>query len=131
MTRLIRFQSCSPSGMVREGILSAFRKGLAVLEDAEKDSSQMVTDSFVAAVKDFCTPLGGEMDVQLYEHMVQSILTFGADGAAAAQKALRLVRSSFPRLVLLLRDPSHAIRASLSFQNMGLSSSTCLPTCLA
>lgn len=97
----------------RMGVLAALRTSSckSEIEDFEEDYGKRMCESIIKSIRDFCTPMGEFIDDALCQHFLQSIRTFVADGAPSVQKAgLLLKQTHCPNLVLVLRDPSHAIR---------------------
>ena len=96
----------------RTGILGAFQcDQQREIEHFDDDYAKRMGDSIMEAVQAFCTPAGEVMDEALFRHICSHVRCFVADGAPSVQKCgLLLQGTHFPNLVLILRDPSHAIR---------------------
>ena len=101
---------------------------LGLLDCSKKHASDFEEDHAVIAVKqldvfftEFCTPLGRvqgqrgaqplECDQDLKAHVMKSVTCISADGAAKERRAVFLAaRSLFPNLLIVIRDPAHALR---------------------
>ena len=101
------------SSLCRRGILAVLRNGgrkTVTLEQLDDDKSRDMALSVVGAIESFCTD-AGVLDEALQRHILQSVRTFTADGSKVAQKAARILRDEHCRnMVLILRDPAHAVR---------------------
>ena len=113
-------QVCA-SGFSYSGVLGA-------LDCSKKHALDFEDDHAVTAVKQigvcstkFCTSLGrvpGVRQIQrqardegLKTHVMSTVLSLAADGASKERRALFLAaRDMFPNLLILIRDPAHAIR---------------------
>lgn len=82
------------------------------LEDTGEDHSKVIVDSVLTAITLFCTPLTGRScDEGLRDHILKHTRQIAADGAPCLQKAIRMLRDrGMPNLVLIWRDPAHAVR---------------------
>ena len=93
------------------GVLGLFRPHHdAEVEDFDEDYSMKMCESIVGAIRDFCTPWAEPRDEALLAHFLNSVRVYMADGAASVQKCGQLLRRSCPNLVVLARDPAHAVR---------------------
>jgi hypothetical protein len=109
------------SGFSRSGVLG-------LLDCSKKHASDFEDDHAVTAVKQlddfltkFCSPLGrikGRRGVQrlacdrdLKAHVLNTVKCLAADGASKERRAVFLAaRDLFPNLLIVIRDPAHAIR---------------------
>ena len=130
--KIIRFRADLPclksSSLWRSAGASGFSVSgvLGILDCSKKHASDFEDDHALTAVKQldafltkFCTPLGrGRRDPQplacdldLKAHLLKTVTTIAADGASKERRALFLaVREMFPNLLIVIRDPAHAIR---------------------
>ena len=101
---------------------------LGLLDCSKKHASDFEEDHAVSAVKQldgflttFCTPLGRmrgrrgpqplACDYALKRHIVRTVTCVAADGASKERRAVFLAaRDLFPNLLIVIRDPAHAIR---------------------
>ena len=82
----------------------------ADLETFDEDASQRMCDTILASIRNFCTPYASPCDEGLAQHFLNSIRVYMADGDAGAQKCGKLLRKSCPNLLVVGRDPTHAVR---------------------
>jgi hypothetical protein len=107
---------------------------LGLLDCSKKHASNFEEDHAVTAVANldsflttFCTPLGPKpaqgrwggrrvaqplaCDTDLKAHVMKTVRCLAADGASGERRAVFLAaRDLFPNLLLVIRDPAHAIR---------------------
>ncbi|CAK0899599.1 unnamed protein product, partial [Prorocentrum cordatum] len=101
---------------------------LGLLDCSKKRASDFEDDHAVTAVKQlddfltkFCTPLGKikghrgaqplACDQKLKAHVLGTVTSFAADGASKERRSVFLAaRDLFPNLLIVIRDPAHAIR---------------------
>jgi hypothetical protein len=104
--------------IVHEGVLCVLRRGGAPPQDGESlanlpaDYSEKMKASILHAVDVFCTPMGAELDTSLRDRIVDHLFTYTSDGGAPVVKCGKLLQTSVPRLVLLIRDTAHQTRTS-------------------
>ena len=98
------------------GILFCKKDRAAEFEEDHAVTAVEGLDSFLTR---FCTPLGRgrrkalplACDAQLKKHIMRTVTSLSADGAAKERRALFLAgRELFPNLLIVIRDPAHAIR---------------------
>ena len=93
------------------GILGVVTFTVDSLEEAQEDHAVVAAGQLEQLFKDFCTPLGGTVDSELFDHLVAHVRVLAADGGAAERKALlTLVSRLCPNVILLIRDMAHAAR---------------------
>ena len=99
---------------------------LGILDCKKSHAAEFEEDHAVTAVKQlgsfltkFCTPMGRgrrkavplACDESLKSHVMRTVTSFSADGASKERRFLFLAaRELFPNLLLVIRDPAHAIR---------------------
>ena len=114
--RLLRFKACSSEGMITKGLLGVLYPLKVLMESPvetwDDDKSQLAADSIIDGIKAFCTPPSEPLDTKLFEHILKSVRSFTADGAAYAQKTGKLLVARCPNLILIFRDMAHMIRIS-------------------
>ena len=110
--KLMRF-SCdaldAPLGS-RQGVLGCVNilEGIT-LEELDEDYAKRVASEVERMIRRFCTPLGDDMDVALFNKICRA--TRGLVTDKALLKATHVLKLDFmPNVVLLHRDPAHAIR---------------------
>jgi hypothetical protein len=130
--KVIRFRADLPclksSSLWRSAGASGFSVSgvLGILDCSKKHASDFEDDHAVSAVKQldafltkFCTPLGRGLrspqplacDLDLKTHLLKTVTTISADGASKERRAVFLAaREMFPNLLIVIRDPAHAIR---------------------
>ena len=102
---------------------------LGILDCKKVHTAEFEEDHAVTAVKQldsfftrFCTPLGRgkrealplACDDSLKSHIMRTVTSLSADGCPAARRALFLAgREVFPNLLIVIRDPAHAIRLAI------------------
>ncbi len=82
----------------------------ADVEEFDEDYSERMCETIVAAIHDLCTPFGEPRDDGLVQHFLQHVRVYMSDGAKSAQKCGELLRRWCPNLLIVGRDPTHAIR---------------------
>lgn len=93
------------------GVLGVVTFTVDSLEEAQEDHAVVAAGQLEQLFKDFCTPLGGTVDSELFDHLVAHVRVLAADGGAAERKALlTLVSRLCPNVILLIRDMAHAAR---------------------
>ena len=128
--KVIRYRADVPAsgGCARNFGASGYCHGgvLGVLVCNKRHAAEFEEDHAIAAVKQlgsfltkFCTPLGRGIrkavplacDESLKSHVMRAVTSFSADGASKERRFLFLAaRELFPNLLLVIRDPAHAIR---------------------
>ena len=133
--KIIRFRADSPSAssaqpgsLWRQVGASGYSQSgvLGIIDCSKKHAEDFEEDHAVTAVKQldvfltkFCTPLGrvGRVvkplacDENLKRHILVTVLCLAADGASKERRPLFLAaRDLFPNLLIIIRDPAHAIR---------------------
>ena len=99
---------------------------LGILDCKKSHAAEFEEDHAVTAVKQlgsfltkFCTPMGRgrrkavplACDESLKSHVMRTVTSLSADGAAKERRAVFLAaRELFPNLLIVIRDPAHAIR---------------------
>ena len=104
---------------------------LGLLDCSKKHASDFEDDHAVTAVKQldsfltkFCTPLRRiprrrrlqrlDCDEFLKAHVLKTVKVISADGASKERRAVFLAaRDLFPNLLIVIRDPAHAIRIAI------------------
>ena len=104
---------------------------LGILDCSKKHAEDFEEDHAITAVKQlddfltrFCTPLGRvprrrapqplACDEALKKHILEKVFCIAADGAAKERRAVFLTaRELFPNLLIVIRDPAHAIRLAI------------------
>ena len=98
------------------GVLDCKKGSVAEFEEDHAVTAVKQLDSFLTK---FCTPLGRgrrkalplACDESLKSHIMRTVTSLSADGAAKERRALFLAgRELFPNLLIVIRDPAHAIR---------------------
>ena len=108
--KVVRFR-CDHQTGVQSGILAVMHKGLEEVEHFDEDISTRACEHIMLAIKTLCTPLKGQCEDGLKEHILHHVRAYVSDGDAGALKVGRLLKERYmPNIVLLLRDPCHAIR---------------------
>ena len=79
------------------------------MEDPADDYAERAGREVLSLLSRFCTPLGDTIEQALYEHILANVRSMCSDGALQ-KVAVLLRRSSFPIVVMNLRDPAHFIR---------------------
>ena len=119
--KIVRFRCDAPEKpFFRKGILGVMGLEKSAVGDFEEEDHAVIAvrklDSFLNRL---CTPLGRQSrplaaDIALKEHVRKCTRTFAADGASKERRALLLAtKELFPNVVLLLRDPAHALRIAV------------------
>ena len=136
--KIVRFRADSSEPLARDCFFGKVSAGnysisgvLGVLHCSKKHACDFEDDHAVTAVKQldgfmtrFCTPLGPSVrggrqrgpqplacDVMLKAEIMKKVTCFAADGASKERRALALaVREVFPNVLIVIRDPAHAIR---------------------
>ena len=109
--------ACPRRVVARDGIIgvhcTSATKG-DTLADLDDDYSERMQNSIVSAIeKIFC--IDGEVDATSAQTVFAKIHTFVGDGAPTVQKCGAMLRAGRCRnIALILRDPVHAMRTSLS-----------------
>ena len=80
------------------------------IETFDEDASQRMCDTILASIRSFCTPYASPCDEGLVQHFLNSVRVYMADGDSSAQKCGKLLSKSCPNLIVVGRDPTHAIR---------------------
>ena len=84
------------------------------IADLDDDYSERMRDSIVSAIEKLFST-NGEVDTTSAQTVFAKIHTFVGDGAATVQKCGALLRAGrCKNITLILRDPVHAMRTSLS-----------------
>ena len=100
------------------GLLDCSKKHASCFEDDHAVTAVRQLDEFLTR---FCSPLGKIVgrrgaqplacDAELKAHVLKTVTSFSADGASKERRALFLAaRDIFPNLLIVIRDPAHAIR---------------------
>ena len=110
-------KACPRRVAARDGIIGVYCTAPTkddTIADLDDDYSERMRDSIVSAIeKVFC--VNGEVDATSAQTVFAKIHTFLGDGAASVQKCGALLRAGrCKNLALILRDPVHAMRTSLS-----------------
>ena len=106
----------SQSGVL--GVIDCSKKHATDFEEDHAVTAVKQMDSFLTA---FCTPLGRvrkrrgvqplACDEGLKSHVLKTVRILAADGASKERRAVFLAaRELFPNVILVIRDPAHAIR---------------------
>ena len=110
--------AASPRRVVaHDGIIGVHCSNAAegdTIADLDDDYTERMRDSIVSAIeKVFC--INGEMDATSAQTVFAKIHTFVGDGASTVQKCGAMLRAGrCKNIALILRDPVHAMRTSLS-----------------
>ena len=128
--KIIRFRADLPvalSSELRHVGASGFSLSgvLGILDCSKKHASDFEEDHALTALKQldgflvkFCTPLGRAgkrqpCDEELRNKLLRAVTCIAADGASKERRAVLLAaRELFPNVVIVIRDPAHAIRIS-------------------
>ena len=131
--KIIRFRADLPVALSTElrhvGASGFSLSGvLGILDCSKKHAADFEEDHAVTALKQldgflvkFCTPLGragGQAqplacDEELRNKLLRAVTCIAADGASKERRAILLAaRELFPNVVIVIRDPAHAIRIS-------------------
>ena len=115
--KIVRFRCDAPEKpFFRKGILGVMGLEKSAVGDFEEDHAVIAVRKLDSFLNRLCTPLGRQSrplaaDIALKEHVRKCTRTFAADGASKERRALLLAtKELFPNVVLLLRDPAHALR---------------------
>ena len=137
--KIVRFRADLPEPLARGCFYGRLSAGnhcisgvLGILDCSKKHACDFEQDHALTAVKQlddfltrFCTPLGPRprargprrgpqplaCDVMLKAEIIKKVTCFAADGASKERRALALaVREVFPNVLIIIRDPAHAIR---------------------
>ena len=98
------------------GILSCEKKRAA---DFEGDRAVTAVKQLSYFVTKLCAPLGRRSepqacDEELKSHIMRSVASLAADGAAKERRAIFLAaRDLFPNVLIVIRDPARAIRLAI------------------
>ena len=109
------------SGFSHSGVLGLLDCSKKHASDFEEDHAVTAVNQLDVFFTEFCTPLGrvqGQRGAQplacdqdLKAHVMKSVTCIAADGAAKERRAVFLAaRSLFPNLLIVIRDPAHALR---------------------
>ena len=110
-------EACPRRVAARDGIIGVHCTAATkddTIADLDDDYTERMRDSIVSAIeKIFC--IHGEVDSTSAQTVFAKIHTFLGDGAATVQKCGALLRAGrCKNIALILRDPVHAMRTSLS-----------------
>ena len=90
---------CMPMGITHE------------LKDYERDYAERTCEEVVGLLKRLCTPAGETLDATFWDDVVKKVVGVVVDGALL--KTARYMKAYvFLCIVIIMRDPSHIIRAS-------------------
>ena len=93
------------------GVLGVIRPHhSADVETFDEDASQRVCDTILTSIRTFCTPYASPCDEGLAQHFLNSVRVFMADGGSDVQKCGKLLSRQCPNLLVVGRDPTHAVR---------------------
>ena len=108
------------SGYCHIGVLGALDCSKRHAADFEEDHAVTAVNQLDSFLTKLCTPLGRRgirkalplaCDESLKSHVMRTVTSVSADGASKERRAVFLAaRDLFPNLLLVIRDPAHAIR---------------------
>jgi hypothetical protein len=114
--RLVRFRCDTPRPpYTATGVLGIVNGAYSSLDELTDDhvinGARHLEDFF----KQFFTPRGGTLDLELWGHFKVCVVTLSADGAASERRLLfHLMRVIFPNVCFVVRDVAHQLRISCS-----------------
>ena len=129
--KVVRYRADKPApggGVARNVGASGYCHAgvLGILDCKKSHAAEFEEDHAVTAVKQlgsfltkFCTPMGRgrrkavplACDESLKSHVMRTVTSLSADGASKERRAVFLAaRELFPNLLIVIRDPAHAIR---------------------
>ena len=79
-------------------------------DKVDADRSITLAESIVCAWRRFCTPRGGSLDQELFNHILSVTYGWSSDRCPAAMKAARALRRHCPKLCFINKDPCHVVR---------------------
>jgi len=120
--KLIRFKCDSKEPPFwRSGVLGIIgkhiRKAIGDVLDSSEDHAIESVRLLEAFLNHACTPLAKEavVDAELKAHILEHVRVLAADGASSERRALfAAMERLFKNVVLVIRDPAHAIRIAVS-----------------
>ena len=119
-SKVVRFRCDAPQKpFVRSGVLGVLCLDNSAVGDFEEGHALVALRKFDAFITRVCTPLGKvgrplATGHALKEHIVQCTRVVSADGASKERRALLLaVQEVFKNVVLVVRDPAHALRIAV------------------
>ena len=81
------------------------------LAEVNEDNSEKEAKRFEACLTEFCSPLRGTFDEELYRHICTNVRVMAADGSVAERRALqRIIQRTCVNVCMLIRDMAHAAR---------------------
>ena len=120
--KLLKFNCSAPlrqrgapnDGPWRSGIIGCLNKVHGdTLENMDNDYAVRVADKVLEMIRAFATSYGQDVrDEDLCEHILKSTHAIVVDGALL--KAANLLRQHMPNVILIWRDPAHAVRTAVS-----------------
>ena len=117
--KIVRFVCDAPEKpFFRKGILGVMGLEKSAVGDFEEDHAVIAVRKLDSFLNRLCTPLGRQSrplaaDIALKEHVRKCTRTFAADGAQRTEGLATCDEELFPNVVLLLRDPAHALRIAV------------------
>jgi len=96
----------------RIGVVGCMPVGLRYdLDDYERDYAERTCEEIIKLLQRLCTPAGETLDATFFDDVVRKVAGVVVDGALL--KTARYMKEwRFPGIRIIMRDPSHIIRAS-------------------
>ena len=108
--RVILYRSDIPASEGGEGLLTVLKTGEKSVVDYEDDYCLRMARTVEDGLERLATPLHGDMDASVLEHLRSIIRFWTSDGLPAALKAGQILSTRLPNLTLVQRDNAHAVR---------------------
>ena len=108
--RVILFHSNLANERGGKGLLQVFRSDREDVASYEDDYSLRMAKSIEESLLFLSTPLHGDVNPHVYEHLRQICRFYTSDGLPAALKCGELLAGRLPNLTMVHRDTAHAVR---------------------
>ena len=102
--------------LVANGLVGVIRNGQNVPENTiaehDRDESEKMAESVLAALKDVCMDMDGYVDEDAYQQMCSKVRHYASDQGASAAKCGQLLSQlpQLPNLIWLSADMAHQVR---------------------
>lgn len=101
-------QMCARKGII--GVRHLYSSNS--MEELTGDYVTRVVDVIIKAIREFCTPLGGEVDEELFQKCCTAARQLSVDGALLAT-GIALKAKHMQNVLLICRDAAHAVRIAV------------------
>ena len=110
--RVLRFRCDAPEDpYVADGVIGVMGGQPCKVEELTADAAERFVKDLVQFLRKWCTPMSGEFDSALYDHLLQVVRVIAADGCQAERRNLfQAARTMFPNVFAIVRDIAHAAR---------------------